>query len=117
MHSSQIRLIGVNPDGPNPGEGEIDILDGGRRPDTLVLGDSDKAYYVGQGLRDYAIIRGFRNQDTIQLNEEFDYELDNTLTLGTEPGTGIFLEGTEEMIAFVEDVTDLSLDSDVFDFV
>ncbi len=113
-------LIGTNPHNTiNPGEGEIDILYGGRGRDTYVLGDDDNAYYVGEGLRDYAIIRGFK-RDIIQLSDEFSYRLDNTLTLGGENGTGtaIFLEGTDdELIGFVEGVTNLSLTCNDFVFV
>ena len=109
-------LIGTNPDASelNPGEGEIDILYGGRGPDTHVLGDAKNAYYVGQERRDYALIRGFRNEDAIQLNGDLSYELDNTVKLGTEPGTGIFLKETDELIGFVENVTNLSLTSNDF---
>jgi Ca2+-binding RTX toxin-like protein len=112
-------LIGTNPHVCKPGKGEIDILDGGLGPDTYVLGDAKRAYYVGEDLRDYALIRGFSNEDVIQLNGDFRYKLDNTLTLGGGSGTGIFLDpnGTNELIGFVEGVTNLSLASNDFVFV
>lgn len=110
-------LTGVDPTSERPGEGEIDILEGGRGSDTYVLGDKEHVYYVGEELRDYAIIRGFRREDIIQLNGDSHYELDSSLTLFGKEGTGIFLEDTDELIGFVEGTTNLSLIPNAHDFI
>jgi hypothetical protein len=111
-------LIGVNPYACNPGYGEIDILDGGNGRDTFVLGDFRQAYYKGKGLQDYALIKDFSTQDTIQLHgNRCLYELSETYSLGGKSGTSIFLKDTYELIGFVEGVTGLSLASNDFSFV
>jgi hypothetical protein len=115
-------LIGVNPNFLNflnPGQGEIDILNGGEGRDTFVLGDANNVYYTGQGLQDYAIIKDFnKNQDTIQLHgNRRSYELSETYSLGGKSGTSIFLKDNHELIGFVEGVTNLSLASNDFSFV
>ena len=110
-------LIGVDPDSARPGEGEIDILEGGRGPDTYVLGDKENVYYAEEELRDYAIIRGFRREDVIQLNKGFDYQFDSDITLFGKEGTGIFLKDTEELIGFVEGTSNLSFAANAHDFI
>lgn len=111
-------LIGVNPYTCNPGYGEIDILDGGNGRDTFVLGDFRQAYYKGKGLQDYAIIKDFSTQDTIQLHgNRCLYELSETYSLGGKSGTSIFLKDTHELIGFVEGVTGLNLANNDFSFV
>jgi Ca2+-binding RTX toxin-like protein len=50
------------------GVGEVDILTGGGGRDRFVLGDSNGAYYVGQGNNDYATITDFNfRQDSLDL--------------------------------------------------
>jgi Ca2+-binding RTX toxin-like protein len=111
-------LIGVNPYACNPGLGEIDIFYGGKDQDTFVLGNSKQAYYQGKGLQDYALIKDFNTQDTIQLHgNRRSYELSETYSLGGKSGTSIFLKDTSELIGFVEGVTGLYLASNDFSFV
>ncbi|MBE9228101.1 hypothetical protein IQ264_22015 [Phormidium sp. LEGE 05292] len=112
-------LIGTNPSASCPGYSEIDILYGGNGPDTFVLGDVENVYYTGNGLKDYALIKDLRTEDTIQLkgNPE-SYELSELYSLGGKSGTSIFFTGTgtSELIGFVEGVTGLSLASNLFEF-
>lgn len=111
-------LIGSNPDDFHPGSGEIDILYGGNDPDLFVLGDAQKFYYTGNNLEDYALIKDFQTEDTIQLRGHADqYDLSENDRLGGKSGTGIFLAHTSELIGFVEGVKDLNLGSNDFSFV
>lgn len=117
-------LIGVNPLSVNPGRSEIDILNGGSGSDRFVLGGINNVYYDNgnpntQGLGDYALIKDFENVDTIQLKgTSNDYLLNNTFTIGYKTGTAIFLkDNVNELIGFVEGVTDLNLNSSNFSFV
>jgi Ca2+-binding RTX toxin-like protein len=107
----------LNPDVLNPGSGEIDILYGGNGPDTFVLGDAQNVYYTGNGLTDYALIKDFSTEDTIQLKGNISYELSENYSLGGTSGTSIFLAGNSELIGFVEGVTGLNLASNDFSFV
>ncbi|NJK60378.1 MAG: hypothetical protein HC918_09240 [Oscillatoriales cyanobacterium SM2_1_8] len=43
----------------NFGRGEIDTLTGGAGSDVFVLGDSRRAFYLGTGAQDYALITDF----------------------------------------------------------
>jgi hypothetical protein len=111
-------LIGTNPHAKNPGYGEIDILYGGNGRDTFVLGDAKSVYYQGKGLKDYALIKDFCQEDTIQLKGNHHlYELSEKYSLGGNNGTSIFLACTSELIGFIEGVTELSLASHNFSFV
>ncbi|MGK7888728.1 MAG: NF038122 family metalloprotease, partial [Leptolyngbyaceae cyanobacterium] len=47
---------------------EIDDLTGGAGADKFILGDTDLAYYGTEGNADYAIIRDFTSEDTLQLH-------------------------------------------------
>ncbi|BAZ85506.1 hypothetical protein NIES806_17090 [Dolichospermum compactum NIES-806] len=83
-----------------------------------MLGDAHDIYYVGKGLKDYAIIEDFQNKDQIQLHGNSNqYELNTKYTLGSNNGTAIFLHGTHELIGFVQGVTDISLTSNDFSYV
>lgn len=112
-------LVGVNPSSANPGRGEIDILNGGLGQDTFVLGDKQNVFYRGNRLEDYAIIRDFTSQDTIQLHGNRRlYELNENYYLGGKEGTAIFLRNNSELIGFVENVDNLNLaNSSDFSFV
>ncbi|MUG93638.1 hypothetical protein F7734_14910 [Scytonema sp. UIC 10036] len=110
-------LIGTNPKNCCPGYREIDILYGGDGTDIFVLGDAKKVYYTGNGLKDYALIKDFSPDDTIQLKGNTSYALSKKYSLGGKSGTSIFLMGTSELIGFVEGVTGLSLTSNDFTFV
>lgn len=111
-------LIGTNPYECHPGSGEIDIFYGGNGADTFVLGEYRKVYYTGHGLQDYALIKDFSTEDTIQLQgKSSQYELGENYSLGSQSGTGIFLTQTSELIGFVEGVTGLNLDNHNFSFL
>jgi RTX calcium-binding nonapeptide repeat (4 copies) len=84
------------------GVGEVDSLTGGGGRDSLpetlrerfVLGDSNGAYYVGQGNNDYATISDFNlRQDSLDLgntkNISFKVESSGTIDLfaGTDPSS------------------------------
>ncbi|MEA5536013.1 Calx-beta domain-containing protein [Crocosphaera sp. XPORK-15E] len=118
------RLIGVNTTAVAPGVGEIDTLEGGTGSDRFILGDATKAYYDDgntstNGTADYALIKDFNiNEDKIQLSgAKSNYILANSPIAGVS-GTGIFRDkpGTEpdELIAVVEGVTGLDLNSNAF---
>jgi hypothetical protein len=76
------------------GVGEVDSLTGGGGRDRFVLGDSNGAYYVGQGNNDYAKISDFNlRQDSLDFgsakNISFKIESSGTIDLfaGTDPSS------------------------------
>jgi hypothetical protein len=113
------RLTGVNPDAAQAGSGELDKLKGGAGEDLFVLGDTQKAYYLGQLNSDYALIEDFKlNQlDKIQLHGSAgDYRIDTDLS-GLPTGDAIVSSATNDLISIVKDVKGLSLtDQNVFTF-
>jgi hypothetical protein len=113
------RLTGVNPDAAQAGSGELGKLKGGAGEDLFVLGDTQKAYYLGQLNSDYALIEDFnRNQlDKIQLHGSAgDYRIDTDLS-GLPTGDAIVSSATNDLIGIVKDVKGLSLtDQSVFTF-
>lgn len=114
-------LLGIELLNCHPGKGELDTLTGNGGRDRFVLGDNYRAYYVGEGIDDHAILTDFSlaDQDLIQLHgTAADYELQN-FDLGTVSGVSIFLQGTDEMIGAVLNLTAdaLTLDSSAFQFV
>ena len=67
-------IIGVDPNSNNPGMDETDTLNGGAGYDTLVIGDQNNLYYVGDGL---AVIEDLESGiDKIQLTGGIDYKYD-----------------------------------------
>ncbi|WP_354636243.1 Calx-beta domain-containing protein [Planktothricoides raciborskii] len=125
-------LIGVNPDAPNS-EPEIDTLTGGEGADTFVLGDATTAYCIAAGGDDYALITDFDlNADMLQLHgRSTDYRIaELSKVIGHYSGlqgeqdivqtdAQIFrtTNGQDELIAVVQGVANLSLDSGAFSFV
>jgi Ca2+-binding RTX toxin-like protein len=117
-------LIGVDPTASNPGLGEVDTLLGGQGRDRVILGDKNKVYYdnpdATSGANDYALILGFNpNEDRIQLSgKASDYQV---ISIPSElPNSmGIFhkTNGQNELIALVDSLSPLSLDSKSFIFV
>lgn len=109
--------------GNSSGKDEIDILTGGGKKDTFVLG-SNKVYYDDEdpnteGLNDYALITDFhKNTDIIQLKgTSDDYMLDPTFGIDDRHGTAIFLkDDVNELIGLAEGVFDLDLNSDDFSY-
>ncbi|HBL13233.1 MAG TPA: hypothetical protein DD379_17910, partial [Cyanobacteria bacterium UBA11162] len=119
------RLTGVAPNTTNPGYGEVDTLTGGAGTDTFVLGDATQFYYndgnnANIGLSDYALITDFQfGQDIIQLHGvSTNYSL-TTSPVGLPTGTAIFHHNSyeNELIAVIQGVSGLSLDSNAFIFV
>lgn len=118
-------MVGVDGSAANPGLAEIDTLIGAEGNDTFLLGDATKFYYndgvdTGTGGGDYALIVGFNpTQDIIQLQGA-----PSTYQLGTSPtglpaGTAIFKKtaGSDELIAIVQSVSFLGIDSTSLRFV
>ncbi|MBE9047700.1 hypothetical protein IQ255_25415 [Pleurocapsales cyanobacterium LEGE 10410] len=111
-------LNGANPNSRNPGAGEIDILSGAKDADTFVLGDAANIYYSESGINDYALIKNFGANDTVQLKGEArDYFLREDLVVGGSSGTAIIAEENEELIGFIKHRENLNLDSDRFDYI
>ena len=111
-------LNGANPKSRNPGTGEIDILNGNKGADLFILGDAANFYYAGFGSNDYGLIEDFSRHDTIQLKGKAeDYILREDISLNQKSGTAIIVEETEELIGFIENVNNLSLDSNQFNYI
>ena len=67
------RLTGVDPSSAKPGEGEVDLLNGGGGRDTFILGDLNNIFYSFSGDGDFADILNFQSGlDTIQLSGDLD---------------------------------------------
>jgi hypothetical protein len=117
-------LIGVDPDSTQPNLNEIDRLVGGKGADTFVLGDRGQIFYNDgnaetRGIKSYAAIADFGDQDIIQLKGRANqYLLKTNFSLAGKMGTGIFFKDkVNELIGFVEGVNDLTLNSANFKFV
>ncbi|EAZ90955.1 beta strand repeat-containing protein [Crocosphaera chwakensis] len=121
------RISGVNAGNALPGINEIDRLTGGIGADAFILGDIANPYYdddnnTTSGLTDYALITDLNVvEDTIQLNgTTADYSLVDT-TIGSISGTGIYLNKPNgepnELIALLQGITGLDINSNVFVFV
>jgi Ca2+-binding RTX toxin-like protein len=116
-------LVGVNSNSPTPGLGERDILVGGTGADRYVLGDAGWIGYddhnsASNGTGDYATISGFvSGEDVIQLQgPQSNYRLEvvnaDTQVFIDKPGSE-----PDELIAVIQGVTGLALDSSDFDFI
>jgi serralysin len=110
---------GINPefgiareDGtPNPAEGEVDRLTGGKGKDTFVLGNRNRVFYASKELKDsdsddFAIITDFKDgKDRIQLKGGVEYTL-QFVTLGSVSGVGIYaslsISQPSELIGIVQ---------------
>ena len=119
------RLAGAVSNSLNPGIGEIDRLEGGAGEDTYILGNFITSFYddddpTSIGTTDYARIVDFNFNENhrIQLSgPKTNYFLGNSPIPGIT-GTGIILAkpGAEpdELIAIIEGVTGLDLNSNAF---
>jgi Ca2+-binding RTX toxin-like protein len=120
------RLIGVYAGDSSPlvGKGEVDRLTGAAGADTFVLGEGGKVYYNDGvnntlGQKDHALIQDFSQEDKIQLQgSASQYSLGASPT-GLAQGTAIFMQtsGRDELLAIVQDVNNLALDSSSFVYV
>jgi Ca2+-binding RTX toxin-like protein len=116
-------LIGA---GEDDGVGSIDTLTGGSGADTFVLGNADVGFYnddngSNAGLRDYALIRDFdASQDFLQLAGSSDRYLLRSSPIEGVSGSAIYSDTNEngtfnsrdELIAVLEDSTELNLTAD-----
>jgi Ca2+-binding RTX toxin-like protein len=90
-------LIGVDPNSANPGQGEIDVLTGGKGPVVFALGDSRNVYYdagnnANPGVSDYALITNFNSaKDKIQLKAGLSYVIGSAPS-GLPSGAGIYID-------------------------
>ena len=113
--------IGVRVESSDPGAGEIDYFQSGEGRDTFVLGDALEVYYDdgvadNKGLSDFAKIQDFNldESDVIRLHGSADlYSLEvvrgSTAILYTEGQAS-------ELVGVVQNVTDLDISSDAFEF-
>lgn len=96
----------------NKGVGEVDLIKGSqgdRGADIIVLGDSNGAYYVGRGNKDYALIERLdvsgSYRDTIQLaGSRSDYIIQES---SCGANTQIFFDnfGQKDLIAVVDNIS------------
>jgi Ca2+-binding RTX toxin-like protein len=106
------------------GVGEMDGLTGGAGADTFVLGDSSTAFYLGSNLGERASIFDFNlaEGDTIQLHgSASDYTFTTaSYGWGTDAAdTALYYNnnGSYDLIAVVQDVSNLDLSSSAFTYV
>lgn len=101
-------LIGV--DFTDFGAGEIDLLTGGTGEDIFSLGTEEQAFYIEEGIDDFAIISDYSLEEgdiIIAYGAAEDYEL---VPIEDEDSVAIFYQ--EEAIGYVEDYPDLDLSTD-----
>jgi Ca2+-binding RTX toxin-like protein len=92
------------------GVGEVDILTGGGGSDKFSLGDSQGAYYLGNGSNDYATITDFNLlQDSIDIGSlsSYSFALEGTSTINLFAGTDV---NTRDLIAKIT-IADLGISS------
>jgi hypothetical protein len=84
-NSGNDTLVGIDtaPGATSFGINEIDRLSGSVGSDRFILGDTNRTYYVGNGMSDYVLITDFGTGDVIQ-----KYGSD-TLTIGGTLPTGV----------------------------
>ncbi|QIZ72379.1 DUF4347 domain-containing protein [Oxynema aestuarii] len=117
-------LTGMDENTINSDLGDVDQLIGQPGAETFILGDANQAYYLNSADavsgKEYAIVTNFdTSEDIIQLQGvSADYELAAS-PAGIPSGTAIYRnEGdSKDLIAVVQDVSELSLQSDYFSFV
>ena len=120
-------LVGVGANNASPGANERDTLTGGAGVDHFILGDTNWVGYddrniTTSGTSDYALITDFNAaEDKIQLRgAAANYRLDVS-PINNVSGTAIYLikPGNEpdELIAVLQNATDVDLTSGTFEFV
>jgi Ca2+-binding RTX toxin-like protein len=116
-------ITSFNIDSPNPGAGEQDQISTGAGADTIILGTAQWVAYddglpTTSGSKDYALITDFNPvEDTLQLKgTASDYHL---ATFGTTTHLYLKKAGDEpdELIAKLQNVTDLDLNSSAFSYI
>ena len=106
------------------GVGENDALTGGAGADTFLLGDSLTAFYVASGFGDIASVFDFNQAegDKLQLHGSAS---DYTFTVGSygwgtnAADTALYYKnnGSYDLIAVIQDVSNLNLGSSAFTYV
>lgn len=110
-------LYGVDISDALLGGGEVDKLEGEDGADRFILGNSSGVFYQGQGLADYALIDDFeaKEGDRIQLRGgASDYTVQNDVS-GLKDGAAIFFQG--DLVGIIKDTEDISLSSNLFEYV
>lgn len=117
-------LAGVNPYKTTPDVNEVDTLEGGTGSDRFILGNDSRTFYddgvnTTNGVADYARIVGFNaSQDFIQLRGSKTNYLLGASPIAGITGTAIYVNKTspepDELIAIVEGVTGLDINSNGF---
>ncbi|MBD2492423.1 Calx-beta domain-containing protein, partial [Aulosira sp. FACHB-615] len=117
-------IIGVNPYAATPGLNEIDTVTGGTGSDRFILGNAANIFYddgntTTAGTNDYALIKDFNpNEDFIQLKGSKSNYLLAASPINGISGTAIYLNKPsaepDELIAIIEGVTGLDINSNYF---
>ncbi|WP_103123724.1 Calx-beta domain-containing protein, partial [Nostoc cycadae] len=117
-------IIGVNPYAATPGLNEIDTVTGGTGSDRFILGNAANIFYEDSntttaGTNDYALIKDFNpNEDFIQLKGSKSNYLLAASPINGISGTAIYLNKPsaepDELIAIIEGVTGLDINSNYF---
>jgi Ca2+-binding RTX toxin-like protein len=115
-------LVGIGINQLNPGSGEIDLLMGQGGSDTFVLGSKTSPFYVGGGVKDYALIQDFNQSegDIIQLKGRTDEYVLGAISTNPATGTGIFLAADpSELVGAIAGLQPrtLTLSSPAFQYV
>jgi Ca2+-binding RTX toxin-like protein len=117
-------ITGIAPNSATPGVNEIDTLLGGAGSDLFIIGNAVKDFYddgntATAGTVDYALITEFNpSEDKIQLNGPKSNYLLAVSPISGISGTAIFLDKLnaepDELIAIIEGVTGLDINSNAF---
>ncbi|NET17112.1 MAG: hemolysin [Okeania sp. SIO1H6] len=102
-------LTGVDTSVAQPGNNEIDTLEGGAGADLFILGNG-QVYYDDNGTADYALLGTFNSAegDRIQLSGNIDdYSFGENVS-GLPAGTAIYTNSGSELIAVVDGVTGMN---------
>jgi beta propeller repeat protein len=118
-NSDQTSLVSdSNQDLLTTGNNLDNLLSGSQEKDVFVLGDVFEPYYAAQGWADYVLVTNFASGDVLQLHGSADNYYLGASPEGLPKGTAIFWQGSaDEAVAVVEDVFELTLDSDSFVFI
>ncbi|AFZ37704.1 Carbohydrate binding family 6 [Stanieria cyanosphaera PCC 7437] len=116
---AQTSLVGDSNNDLLTAENDSDhLLSGSQEKDVFVLGNVFEPYYAAKGWEDYVLVTDFASGDVLQLHGSADNYYLGASPEGLPKGTAIFWQGSaDEAIAVVEDVLDLTIDSNSFVFI